>query len=195
MYLKILRILYIFIIKIEIPNTYILPGSWLSNAQLWIRIVVALIRMDTFGIEPTRMLIRCDTNASSAIRSTSTRLSLTSNPHFPLGHAGDWTLGLPHAGRWRHHYTRISLLWLLHWLGWTHWGLNPPACWSGRMPVLQMLVRRQVPDCHFLSAHTFCLDTLGIEPRASRMLSGCDTTTPCAHEIVVENDWGSMLSF
>jgi hypothetical protein len=24
------------------------------------------------------------------------------------------------------------------------------------------------------------LDTLGIEPRASRMLSGCDTTTPCA---------------
>ncbi len=30
------------------------------------------------------------------------------------------------------------------------------------------------------------MDTLGIEPRASRMLSGCDTTTPCAqmpHEI------------
>ena len=24
--------------------------------------------------------------------------------------------------------------------------------------------------------------TLGIEPRASRMLSGCDTTTPCAHD-------------
>ena len=26
------------------------------------------------------------------------------------------------------------------------------------------------------------LDTLGIEPRASRMLSGCDTTTPRAHD-------------
>ena len=26
------------------------------------------------------------------------------------------------------------------------------------------------------------MDTLGIEPRASRMLSGCDTTTPCALE-------------
>ena len=26
------------------------------------------------------------------------------------------------------------------------------------------------------------VDTLGLEPRASRMLSGCDTTTPCAHE-------------
>ena len=25
-----------------------------------------------------------------------------------------------------------------------------------------------------------CLDTLGIEPRAFRMRSGCDTTTPCA---------------
>ena len=25
------------------------------------------------------------------------------------------------------------------------------------------------------------VDILGIEPRASRMLSGCDTTTPCAH--------------
>ena len=25
------------------------------------------------------------------------------------------------------------------------------------------------------------MDTLGIEPRASRMLSGCDTTTPRAH--------------
>ena len=27
------------------------------------------------------------------------------------------------------------------------------------------------------------MDTLGIEPRASRMLSGCDTTTPCARLI------------
>ena len=28
--------------------------------------------------------------------------------------------------------------------------------------------------------HSINMDTLGIEPRASRMLSGCDTTTPCA---------------
>ena len=27
------------------------------------------------------------------------------------------------------------------------------------------------------------MDTLGIEPRASRMLSGCDTTTPCAQVV------------
>ena len=47
-----------------------------------------------------------------------------------------------------------------------------------------------VPECMcniFLSTkrrrckrHRIQMDTLGIEPRASRMLSGCDTTTPCA---------------
>ena len=35
-----------------------------------------------------------------------------------------------------------------------------------------------------IAACTACnlrkVDTLGLEPRASRMLSGCDTTTPCA---------------
>ena len=30
------------------------------------------------------------------------------------------------------------------------------------------------------------MDTLGIEPRASRMLSGCDTTTPCAQLIITD---------
>jgi hypothetical protein len=35
------------------------------------------------------------------------------------------------------------------------------------------------------------LDTLGIEPRASRMLSGCDTTTPCAR---LRPDDGMLLS-
>ena len=29
------------------------------------------------------------------------------------------------------------------------------------------------------------MDTLGIEPRASRMLSGCDTTTPCALAYII----------
>jgi hypothetical protein len=38
------------------------------------------------------------------------------------------------------------------------------------------------PACRgFLAAsRVHNMDTLGIEPRASRMLSGCDTTTPCA---------------
>ena len=37
------------------------------------------------------------------------------------------------------------------------------------------------------------LDTLGFEPRAFRMRSGCDTTTPCAHGIIAvvnsHNHW------
>ena len=46
----------------------------------------------------------------------------------------------------------------------------PPEC---RVPVLVFPFRR-----HSLADKQ--MDTLGIEPRASRMLSGCDTTTPCA---------------
>ena len=36
------------------------------------------------------------------------------------------------------------------------------------------------------------MDTLGLEPRASRMLSGCDTTTPCAHDISAHHDNNSL---
>ena len=35
-------------------------------------------------------------------------------------------------------------------------------------------------EFHVQAALQIQMDTLGIEPRASRMLSGCDTTTPCA---------------
>ena len=38
------------------------------------------------------------------------------------------------------------------------------------------------------------MDTLGIEPRAFRMRSGCDTTTPCALEALVPADM-SVMSF
>ena len=41
------------------------------------------------------------------------------------------------------------------------------------------------------------MDTLGIEPRASRMLSGCDTATPCAHSDAVPrqaSDCHSLLA-
>jgi hypothetical protein len=41
--------------------------------------------------------------------------------------------------------------------------------------------------CGFLgAARVHNMDTLGIEPRASRMLSGCDTTTPCAPMLLRE---------
>ena len=38
------------------------------------------------------------------------------------------------------------------------------------------------------------VDTLGIEPRASRMLSGCDTATPCAHSKAVPRQTFDRLS-
>ena len=47
------------------------------------------------------------------------------------------------------------------------------------------------------AAHGRCwkkshMDTLGIEPRASRMLSGCDTTTPRALDHVVPRCFGKL---
>ena len=36
------------------------------------------------------------------------------------------------------------------------------------------------------------MDTLGFEPRASRMLSGCDTATPCAQCEAIEDRFVSM---
>ena len=44
-----------------------------------------------------------------------------------------------------------------------------------------------------MTCMTVELDTLGIEPKASRMLSGCDTATPCAHEIIHRNYVGALL--
>ena len=79
-----------------------------------------------------------------------------------------------------------------------HWGLNPgpsvyktdalPLSYRGHANP-RMTTRSQ---CAFFLQTFFSqtlaaktpnarkMDTLGIEPRASRMLSGCDTTTPCA---------------
>ena len=42
----------------------------------------------------------------------------------------------------------------------------------------QRVKRRKLPQR--VMSPCIKVDTLGIEPRASRMLSGCDTTTPCA---------------
>ena len=48
-------------------------------------------------------------------------------------------------------------------------------------PMLRCMSLHRAPACSVrVRATFFKMDTLGIEPRASRMLSGCDTTTPCA---------------
>ena len=83
---------------------------------------------------------------------------------------------------------------------WTHWDLSPgpSACEADVIPLHHVPPRIRNPQgskrcrvCFFLSstlvskavprAETDKLDTLGIEPRAFRMQSGCDTATPCAH--------------
>ena len=59
--------------------------------------------------------------------------------------------------------------------------------WAARAPIRSAQPQR----CHSVTAsrgiRQCCfdatIDTLGTEPRASRVLSGCDTTTPCAQLI------------
>ena len=80
---------------------------------------------------------------------------------------------------------------------WTRWGLSPGprACCSSAVPQGHVhttygacelafggLTRSGLVSPRHPSFAGHHLDTLGIEPRASRMLSGCDTTTPRAHE-------------
>ena len=60
------------------------------------------------------------------------------------------------------------------------------VCSAGEMLRLLRLTRVSMAFWSRSIHHIICIknltemDTLGIEPRASRMLSGCDTTTPCA---------------
>ena len=75
--------------------------------------------------------------------------------------------------------------------------VGPTATWLSAqigLPAQTCTVRVVSPDMHGAgcpfrrdSLHhdrqDILMDTLGIEPRASRMLSGCDTTTPCALEL------------
>ena len=49
--------------------------------------------------------------------------------------------------------------------------------------------------CSRMVQHSLAqMDTLGIEPRASRMLSGCDTTTPRAPEELLHSLSGMIIS-
>ena len=56
------------------------------------------------------------------------------------------------------------------------------ACWAHNPKVRGSKPRSAILLLLMFSC-TGKMDTLGIEPRASRMLSGCDTTTPRALEI------------
>ena len=76
-------------------------------------------------------------------------------------------------------------------------GLGSLACRTGRSDVCRTRCKANFAGLRslFLVIVGLCLpvpvqlDTLGIEPRASRMLSGCDTTTPCALEDLGKERW------
>ena len=65
-----------------------------------------------------------------------------------------------------------------------HWGLNPgPSVYKTDALPLSYRGHAEHKEPQKIEAkkpNARKMDTLGIEPRASRMLSGCDTTTPCA---------------
>ena len=64
---------------------------------------------------------------------------------------------------------------------WPHWGLSPALPLDGLgdgCPAHQ----KHPASLYARTPLLLHMDTLGIEPRAFRMRSGCDTTTPCALE-------------
>ena len=63
------------------------------------------------------------------------------------------------------------------------------ACADARDQTATQMNEHRSPSyqLHVRCPSTHDLDRLGIEPRASRMLSGCDTTTPSAHLDIFES--------
>ena len=63
---------------------------------------------------------------------------------------------------------------------------HPPARRHSMATRCHLKRRAEVSDSMAGSNSTSSkVDTLGIEPRAFHMRSGCDTTTPCAHDVFV----------
>ena len=58
--------------------------------------------------------------------------------------------------------------------------MGSPRVGSNPTGVAVVLRRRRAPSSVGVGRAMAKVDSLGIEPRASRMLSGCDTTTPTA---------------
>ena len=67
--------------------------------------------------------------------------------------------------------------------------LHAAGSWGG-----VSLMHSNRPNVEAASSLVFLsMDTLGIEPRAFRMRSGCDTTTPCAPEPLIRAPRLSVL--
>ena len=131
---------------------------------------VAVIHMDTLGIEPraSRMLSGCGTITPCALCEV---FRLT----FYCDEPADNIVMSPSKGEKAEciHRTHCNLLAAHRALQTAHCTLHVAHC------TLHAQSGQMVPQCHPHAA-VIHMDTLGIEPRATCMLSGCGTTTPCA---------------
>ena len=133
------------------------------------------------------------------------------------GHTGDWTQGLPHAKWMWYHYTMCPWRKFMEWLHMvkkaTPAEKQMKIVLNSKLKTIVYLSRSWLPirnkrffgrACankqtqsisgltnwnHFCLYAWFTMDTLGIEPRAFRMRSGCDTTTPCA----LDDEFGNAI--
>ena len=121
--------------------------------------------MDTLGIEPraSRMLSGCDTTTPCALEESSSIGKLFVAVRYVAHRRPAMHGTCPSPGR--------ALT------------PRPAGCGGGPLAHCGIDIAMPGPQMPRHGAAAAKLDTLGIEPRASRMLSGCDTTTPRALEI------------
>ena len=131
--------------------------------------------MDSLGIEPraSRMLSGCDTTTPRA-HDRQAAAAASTDSHLPHRACARTASACPSAG-WEKQVSAKC-----------HSSLSDMRPDNGQMArsafVCGLLGMHGAAACSARrrAAGAAPLDTLGIEPRASRMLSGCDTTTPCA---------------
>ena len=154
------------------------PRCWLLRAQLYfsLRHIFAWVsrRMDTLGIEPraSRMLSGCDTTTPRALDMQLGQVC-SFNISLDLAAARPGLVAVSDSIDTALRHELCSKVWPS---GWVHVWCNTHLL-PGQIPEEQVY-------CSAAALMSASMDTLGIEPRASRMLSGCDTTTPRALEMM-----------
>ena len=136
----------------------------------------AELQLDTLGIEPraSRMLSGCATTTPRA-HDRQAAAAASTDSHLPHRACARTASACPSAG-WEKQVSAKC-----------HSSLSDMRPDNGQMArsafVCGLLGMHGAAACSARrrAAGAAPLDTLGIEPRASRMLSGCDTTTPRAH--------------
>ena len=146
-------------------------------------------KVDTLGIEPraSRMLSGCDTTTPRA-HDRQAAAAASTDSHLPRRACARTASACPSAG-WEKQVSAKC-----------HSSLSDMRPDNGQMArsafVCGLLGMHGAAACSARrrAAGAAPLDTLGIEPRASRMLSGCDTTTPRAHANNNASRWHNIGS-